>query len=87
MSDAGAAAELSGYAGKSAAFGEKILNTLCFDSFILKQALKQRAASFKSSLARNELITQSGGRRTRFRTRASKLFGGLRGRRLCILLR
>ena len=36
------AAELSGYAGKFRCFfGEKGLNTVCFDSIILKQALKQ----------------------------------------------
>jgi hypothetical protein len=36
------AAELSGYAGKfPLLFGEESLKTVCFDSFILKQALKQ----------------------------------------------
>jgi len=36
------AAEFSGYAGKLRCFfGEKSFKTVCFDSFILKQALKQ----------------------------------------------
>ena len=36
------AAELSGYAGKiPLLFGVKSLRTVCFDSFILKQALNQ----------------------------------------------
>jgi len=35
------AAELSGYAGNFRCFGEKSLKTVCFDSFISKQALKQ----------------------------------------------
>jgi hypothetical protein len=36
------AAELSGYAGKLRCFfGEKSFETVCFDSLILKQALKQ----------------------------------------------
>jgi hypothetical protein len=36
------AAELSGYAGKCRClFGEKGLKTVCFDSLILKHALKQ----------------------------------------------
>ena len=35
------AAELSGYAGNSAAFGINILKTVCFDSLILKLALIQ----------------------------------------------
>jgi hypothetical protein len=40
------AAELSGYAGKFRCFlGEKSLKTVCFDSFILKPALRRRAAS------------------------------------------
>jgi hypothetical protein len=35
------AAELSGYAGKFRCFLEKRVSNLCFDSFILKQALNQ----------------------------------------------
>jgi hypothetical protein len=36
------AAELSGYAGKFRCFLERrVLKTVCFDSFILKQAIKQ----------------------------------------------
>jgi hypothetical protein len=36
------AAEFSGYAGKLRCyFGEKSFKTVCFDSLILKQALKQ----------------------------------------------
>ena len=39
------------------AFGEESLKTVCFDSFILKQALKTDAERlFKSFLARNELV-------------------------------
>jgi hypothetical protein len=38
-------------------FGEESLKTVCFDSFILKQALKTDAERlFKSFLARNELV-------------------------------
>jgi len=41
-------------------FGEKNLTTVCFDSFILKQALKQtRKRLFKSLLARNELVASA----------------------------
>jgi hypothetical protein len=37
------AAEFSGYAGKFRCFfGEKSFETVCFDSFILKQAFKQK---------------------------------------------
>jgi hypothetical protein len=35
------AAEFSGYAGKFRCFLEKSFEEVCFDSFILKQALKQ----------------------------------------------
>jgi hypothetical protein len=41
----------------SAAFGEKSLRTVCFDSFILKQALKQaRSVCLR---ARNELVASA----------------------------
>jgi hypothetical protein len=35
------------------------LKTVCFDSFILKQALGQAWSLFKSFLARNELVASS----------------------------
>ena len=57
------AAEFSGYAGKiPLLFGEKSFETVCSDSFILKQALKQtRSVCLRAFLARNELVASAGG--------------------------
>jgi hypothetical protein len=42
-------------------FGEKSFETVCFDSFILIQALKQtRSVCFKSYLARNKRVDAYG---------------------------
>jgi hypothetical protein len=42
-------------------FGEKSFETVCFDSFILKQALNQTAQClFKSYLARNKRMDAYG---------------------------
>jgi hypothetical protein len=41
-------------------FGEESLKTVCFDSFILKQALKQtRSVCSRAFLARNELVASA----------------------------
>jgi len=52
------AAELSGYAGKFRCFfGEESLKTVCFESQILKHALKQtRSVCLRAFLARNERL-------------------------------
>jgi hypothetical protein len=43
-------------------FGEKSFETVCSDSFILKQALKQtRSVCLRAFLARNELVASAGG--------------------------
>jgi hypothetical protein len=63
------AAEFPGYAGLFCGFfGEKSSKTACFDSFILKQALKSDAQRlFKSLLARNELVASASARVLRVR--------------------
>ena len=57
------AAEFSGYAGKiPLLFGEKSFETVCSDSFILKQALKQtRSVCLRAIyLARSKRVDTSG---------------------------
>jgi hypothetical protein len=55
------AAELSGYAGKFRCFfGEESLKTVCFESQILKHALKQTpSVCLRAFLARNELVASA----------------------------